>query len=213
MKSKIVPSIIAKNQKEFDKVFSKVSKVSKTLHLDVMDSEFVKNHSLDFDLELPREFKYEVHLMVEEPFKFIEDNLSKIKIVFVHIESANSKNIIKIINYVHKHKKKIGLVLNPETSLEKVKHYLGKIDRVLLMTVQPGKYGAKFEPKVLKKISELRKILDKKNLKIDIQVDGSVNDKTILGLKTAGANIFVVGSYLEKSRDIKKSYSELISKL
>lgn len=102
-------------------------------------------------------------------------------------------------------RKRIGFVLNPETKVEKIKSFLNKINQVLIMTVNPGFYGSPFLPETLNKVKELRKL--KPNL--NIEVDGSINQDTIKQAYEAGANLFVCGSYLQKSKDIKKAIESL----
>ena len=202
---KIIPSIIAKSQKEFDKRFSKIKNISKVFHLDIMDGKFVKNKSLNFNLTLPRK-KYQVHLMVNNPEKYIKIIHSKADTIIFHVEST--KNPEKIIKLIRKKKKKVWIVLNPKISVKKIEDYLGLIDGVLVMTVTPGKYGARFLPKNLNKIKEIRKL----NKKINIGVDGGINDKTIKSISKAGANFFIVGSYIQKSENPQKALKKLNNK-
>jgi ribulose-phosphate 3-epimerase len=189
----IIPSIIAKSQKELDERLKKV-KSFKTIHLDVMDGKFVKNRSLQFNFKLPKNKKFEAHLMIENPKKWIEKNKHKVNNIIVHYESKN--NISEILT------KKIGISINPRTKVEKIKPYLNIINKVLIMTVTPGKYGSKFLNSSIKKIKEIKKI----NPKIKIEVDGGINPKTI---KKIDADSYIVGSYLQNSGDIKKAIKEL----
>lgn len=209
MKSQILPSIIAKSQKEFDGRFEKVKNLGNTIHLDVMDGKFVKNKSLLFDLTLPRK-KYQIHLMVQNPGKYIKIIHRKAETIIFHLESCkNKEEVEKIIKLINGKGKKVWIALNPKTSVRKLENYIKLINGVLFMEVAPGKYGAKFLPKTLEKIRELRKM----NKKINIGVDGGINDKTIGKAKKAGANIFTVGSYLQKAKNPKKAMRELKTKL
>ena len=202
MKTQIFPSIIATTQKEFDKRYAKVAKLSKTLHLDVMDKKFVSASSLDFELELPKH-NYKVHLMTKDPESWIEENYTFTKTIVFHLESVkNPKSTIKLIK---SKKRKVGIAIKPRTPISKLKPYIKDLDQVTIMSVQPGYYGAKFQTAVLKKIESLRKTYPKLN----IEIDGSVSNKTIAQLKAAGANQFVVGSYLQKSKNSKKAFKEL----
>ena len=203
MVNKIIPSLIAKNQKEFDKRYKKVSKLSKTFHLDVMDGKFVKTHSLDFDLELPR-ISYDTHLMIKNPEEWIEDNYQFTKTIIFHLTAV--KDPKKIIKLIKSKKKKVGISINPEVSISKLKPYLKDINKVLVMTVHPGKYGARFLPKDIKKIQEIKKI----NKKVKIGVDGGINNKTIKKASDAGADFFIVGSYLQKAKSPKEALKKLL---
>src|SRR3989344_5593738 len=166
MNYKIIPSVIAKSQKELDERFSKISSLSKTIHLDLLDGKFVKTHSLDFDFNTESPKNYEAHLMIKNPEPWIRDNAKNTKTIFFHFESTKSPE--KIIKLIKSKKRKVGIAINPKTPSKKIFPFLKQVDVILVMTVNPGHYGAKFLPSMLNKISEIRKA-DKK---INIQVDG-----------------------------------------
>ena len=195
---KIIPSLIAKTQKELDKRFEKVKSISNLFQIDVMDRKFVKNNSFQFNFKLPKNKKYEAHLMVKNPLNWIKKNSKKVNTIIIHYESEDK--ILNTINLIKKKNKKVGLAINPKTKLSSILEYLPLVDLVLIMTVDPGKYGSKFLPNTLKKVKELRKL----HPILAIEVDGGINSKTIKQAKKAGANLFVVGSYLQKSNDVKK---------
>ena len=189
----IIPSIIAKNQKEFNKRFEKVKSFS-TFHLDIMDGKFVKNKSLTFNFKLPKNKKFEAHLMVKNPKTWIKKHGKKVNSIIVHYESNNIENLLN---------KKVSLAINPKTSIDEIKPLLKKTNKILVMTVTPGKYGSKFLTSTLKKIKELKK------LKKTIEVDGSINPKTIKKVKKAGATKFVIGSYLQRTKNLKEAVKKL----
>ncbi|MBI2107469.1 ribulose-phosphate 3-epimerase [Candidatus Woesearchaeota archaeon] len=203
MKIQIIPSIIAKSQKELNKRIKRISRHAKLLQLDIMDGKFVKNNSINFDFRLFKKYKYEAHLMVNNPEEWIKKNSKKVNTIIFHIESTKKPN--ELINLIKMKNKKVGIALNPNTKIKKIKLYLDDINKVLVMTANPGKYGSKFLPSALKKVSLLRKI--KPNL--DIEVDGGINPKTIERAFKAGANNFISGSYLQKSRNQKKAVNKL----
>ena len=206
MKKQIIPSLIAKNQKELDKRFGKVKFHSKSFHLDIMDGKFVENKSLMFNFKLSKGKKYEAHLMVKNPEEWIKKNLKKTDLIIFHIESCeNESEAKKIINRIKSKKKKIGIAINPKTSVKKIIPFLNSIDMVLILTVKPGNYGARFLPNTLKKVKEIRKLKPK----LDIEVDGGISEKTISLAGKSGANSFVSGSYLQKSLDVKKAIERL----
>ena len=203
----IIPSLIAKTQKELEKRFDRIKNYSKVFHLDIMDGKFVKNKSLFFDFTLPKKrFKYEAHLMVKNPELWVKKHWKKSNLIIFHIESlkngAEVKNLIKLIK---SKRKKVGICINPKTKIKKIINYLNLIDRVLVMTVTPGKYGGKFLPDTLKKVKYIKKLKPK----LDIEIDGSVNLKTINRASNSGANSFVVGSILQKSKNPKKAIDDL----
>ncbi len=204
MKNRIIPAIIATSQEEMEKRINKVKDHLSILQLDIMDGNFVPPHSLDFDFKLPEtNCKYEAHLMVSNPKEWIKKNHKIADIILIHIESTKEPE--KVVELVKNKGKKIGFVLNPETPIEKIKPYLNQIDQVLIMAVDPGYYGSPFLPETLEKVKELRKL--KPNL--DIEVDGGINPNTIEQAQKAGANLFVCGSYLQKSQDVKKAIEAL----
>ena len=206
---KIIPSIISNSQKELNQLVKKILKFSDIFHLDVMDGKFVKNKSLSFPFRLPRNKRYQAHLMIDNPEKWIRKNTRKIDTTIFHIESLNSHDETEeIISLIKSKKSKVGIAVNPKTPIEKIFPYIEEISLVMIMAVNPGKYGAEFLPDTLKKISRLKKFS-----KIKIQADGSMNDKTISKTSKAGADLFAVGSYIQKSEDIGKTIKDLKSKL
>ena len=196
----IVPSIIAQDQKTFDKIYSKL-KIARTIHLDVMDGDYVGAKSMWFPFQLPRH-DYEAHLMTTKPEMFIGKHHSEIKTFIVHVETVS--NLDALIDFVHSMRCRIFLALKPSVPVARIRRYLRKIDGVLVMTVEPGRYGAQFVRSMVGKIRQLRN-----NRNLIIEVDGSVNDKTIRLLKESGANRFSVGSYIQKSKDVKSAIESL----
>lgn len=208
MKKIILPSIIANSQKELDERINNVKNSSGTFHLDVMDGKFVKNKSLMFDFKVLKGKKYQAHLMVNNPLSWINKNWKKVDVIIFHPEPfKDNKKILEIVDLIKSKRRKVGLAINPKTSIEKIRPYLGYIDLVLIMTVNPGKYGGKFLPQTLKKIKQFRMI----NPRLNIGVDGGINDKTIKKVSNSGANIFVSGSYIQKKDNPKKTIKLLMN--
>lgn len=202
MKYKIIPTVIAKSQKEADSIINKLSKHFTHYQIDIMDGRFVKNKSNWFKLKLNKKYTYEAHLMVNNPDEYIKNNYKNFDILIANFEKV--KDPLKLIKFIKSNKKKIGFALNPETSLMFIMPYLKYLDRILLLTAQPGKYGAEFITFLLEKINMLRM-----DYKKDIEVDGHMNPETIKLCKKAGANLFAVGSYLNRSKDLEKAVTEL----
>jgi ribulose-phosphate 3-epimerase len=200
----IIPAIIGKTQKELDELLNKVEDYSKLVQLDIMDEKFVPSSSLDFDFDVSgTNLSFEAHLMIIDPMEWIKKNWWKVDTIIVHFETTDIPD--DIISFVKNKGKKIGFAINPQTAIDNVKAYLDDIDQLLIMTVNPGFYGSKFLPDTISKISEARKI--KPNL--DIEVDGGVAPDTIKLINDAGANMFVSGSYILKSNDVKGSIDTL----
>ncbi|MEK6863253.1 MAG: hypothetical protein AABW53_01000 [Nanoarchaeota archaeon] len=191
----IFPSIMAKDQLELDAIFDNLRGTVKYLHLDVADGKFVPNRSLWFPFKLSPKFRYIAHLMVKEPGSWIRKHGKKVEFCIVQAETVSIADHIKNMGG-----RKIAFALNPETSVNKIKPYLGKIDYVLILTVHPGFYGGKYLRYPLKKIKEVQKI----NPKIKIIVDGGMNPATAKEAVKAGADFIVSGSFITKAEQPKE---------
>ena len=200
----VIPAIIANNQKELNDRINKVKDYVDIIQLDFMDGVFVPNKSIDFDFNLPDvKCKFEAHLMVKHPLKWFLKHYSKIDMILAHYETLINPQ--KVIDNARNEGKKIGFVLNPETPVDKIYDFLDQLDQVLIMSVNPGFYGSPFLPEVVDKISKLRE----KAPFLNIEVDGGITNKTIKIVDEAGANMFVSGSYIVKSNNVKKSVQNL----
>ncbi len=198
----IIPSIIAKNQKELNDLLKRYNSYFNYFQLDIMDGKFVKNKSFDFDFKLPKNKSFEAHLMVNAPEVWAEKNYKKVQTIILNFEKV--KEPLKIIRFLKSKKKKVGFALNLETSLMYIMPYLKQVDKVLLLSVHPGQYGAKFLPQVIEKIEMLRM-----DFKGEIEVDGHMNPETIKKCKKAGASSFVVGSFLKESENLEEAIKDL----
>jgi ribulose-phosphate 3-epimerase len=207
MKKEIVPSIIAKTQKELDRRVEKIKNYCATYQIDVMDGKFVKNSSFQFDFKLPKtRHKVEAQLMVQDPVEWIEKNFSKVDVIIIHVESFKTpKELDEVLKLIRSKRKKIGLVIKPRTQLRKINRFISKVDMISIMTVHPGKYGARFLPSTLEKVKMLRV----KYPRLSLEVDGGITPRTIGLARKVGANQFICGSYLQKSKDIKTAFDIL----
>ena len=186
------------------------------IHVDVMDGHFVPNLTIGPPvikaLRKHCSLKFDVHLMISPVHEYIEAYADAgADIITIHPEATI--NLSESISKIKELKKKVGLSLNPETKVEKIKEYIDKIDLVLIMSVNPGFGGQKFMPEVLDKIKELKKIQKDKNLNFDIEIDGGINfDNSKIAIE-AGANILVSGTTVFKSNNgnIKKNIELLKS--
>ena len=195
MKGKtIIPAMIAETQGQLDDRIRIVKDHAEIIQLDFMDGLFVPNKSISFDFNLPeKDIFYEAHLMLDDPLAWIKAHASKVGLVLAPIET--SVNLGEIIDEIRSKGAKTGFVLNPETPISRITEFISQLDQVLIMTVNPGAYGAPFLPETLSKVSELRALAPL----LDIEVDGGITDKTIGPACEAGANLFVSGSYIVKS--------------
>ena len=203
----IVPAIIAKSQEELDGAIAKIKGFAGRVQLDVMDGKFVRNTSFLFDFKLPPlKAMLEAHLMVDHPLVWVEKHASKVDLILFHKESKDPA--AEVIRAVKVRKRKVGIVINPDTPVKDIAGVLELVDQVLVMTVHPGFYGSPFVPDALEKVTRLRKLMPQ----LAIEVDGGITDKTIVKAAEAGANLFVSGSFILRSDNPKKAFA-LLSKL
>ena len=179
------------------------------IHIDIMDGKFVDNKTWTIS-EITKITKnstlpLDVHLMVNNPSKYIEDYamLNTNDIIF-HYEAV--KDVNSMIDEIKNYGLKVGIAINPDTDVEKIFPYLDKIDLVLVMSVYPGKSGQSFIEKSLDKIRKLKQEIQEKNLKTLISVDGGINDETGLLCKEAGVDELASASYIHKDiiNNVKK---------
>lgn len=207
-KIKISPSILAADFAHLSAEIQAIEDVSDHLHLDIMDGHFVPNLTMGPAMvRCIRPFTslvFEAHLMVTNPQDFIEPFVEAgADLLITHVEVDQVQVCIDIIK---RREKKIGLALNPETSVERVLPYLNQLDQVLVMTVSPGFGGQVFRQEPVNKIKFLRAYIDQNNLKTEIAVDGGINEKTAPIVRRAGADVLVAGSSIfSKSRDQYKT--------
>ena len=184
------------------------------IHLDIMDGHFVPNLTIGppviKSLKKKSSILFDVHLMISPVHKYIEAfSDAGADIITIHPEATD--DLKSSIAKIKELKKKVGVSLNPETKVNIITEFLGEIDLVLIMSVNPGFGGQKFMPEVLNKIKELKKIQTEKNINFDIEIDGGINFDNCQAAIEAGANILVSGTTVFKSNngDIKKNINLL----
>ena len=181
------------------------------IHLDIMDGLFVPNLSYtDNEIELimkKSNKKIDVHLMVNDidtyVNKYLKDNVESITFHYEAIKDLN------IIDKIKKHGIKCGISIKPETNIESIYHLLPLIDKVLIMSVEPGKGGQEFIPNSLEKINKLRKKIDTLNLDVLISVDGGININSAAPCIKNGVDILVIGSALTNSYNKKEFVNKI----
>ena len=211
--TKISPSVLAA---DFTKLGEEIESVKNAdyLHFDVMDGVFVPNISIGLPVvESARritDMTFDVHLMITSPARYTERFAqSGADIVVFHVEAENHENIVAAIDELHKINKKAGLSVKPGTPAEALMQYIGALDIVLVMTVEPGFGGQKFIPGTLPKITELRRAIDSLGTNCEIEVDGGINPTTAKLCIQAGADVLVAGNDIFNAPDRAARIAEL----
>ena len=202
---KISPSILSA---DFSKLGEEIQNLEKAkadlIHIDVMDGHFVPNITIGPEviskLRKYTTLPFDVHLMIAPVDHFIKNFADAgADIITVHPEAT--KDLESSIKKIKLYNKKVGVSLNPETSVEKVLPVLNLIDLVLVMSVNPGFGGQKFINKTLDKVKILRKAIDSKKLKTQIEIDGGINFQNSKLAIEAGVDILVSGTTIFKEND------------
>ena len=169
------------------------------LHLDIMDGVFVPNISFGFPV-----LKYvakrsktplDAHLMIVEPQKFVNE-VKNLGCEYMTVHQEACVHLDRVVNSIKEAGMKAGVALNPATSVDTLRHCIGSIDMVLVMSVNPGFGGQKFIPYTIEKVRMLREMIDKAGAGTIIEVDGGVNLETGAALAQAGADMLVAGSFV-----------------
>lgn len=202
---KIAPSILAA---DFSKLAEEVKCVDSLgadyIHIDVMDGHFVPNITLGPGivkcLRPHTNLPFDVHLMIENPDQYIKDfKDAGADIITVHVEAC--RHLHRTLQLIKQYDMQCGVVLNPHTPLEMIKHVLHEVDWILIMSVNPGFGGQAFIPDSLSKISTLNQWRKEQNLSYIIEVDGGVNEETARLCEAAGADVVVAGSAVFSAAD------------
>jgi len=208
---KISPSILSA---DFSKLGSEIQDLEKAnadlIHIDVMDGHFVPNITIGPDvinkLRKYTKLPFDVHLMISPVHKFIK-NFAEAGADIITIHPEATDDLVGSIKKIKSYNKKAGVSLNPETPVDKVLPILNLIDLILVMSVNPGFGGQLFIKDTLNKVKILRKEIDSKKLKTEIEIDGGINFESAIMAKKAGVDILVSGTtiFKENGGDLKKN--------
>ena len=211
----IIPAILTDSPVQFKDLILKIEPYVSRVHIDVADGVFVPNKTITGFEEVKgmastgspqvgSGLKFDVHLMVQRPQDVIKEwFFTHADRFLIHAEST--VDLGGIIDDIHNNDRKVGLVLNPETEVDKIKEFIDRIDYIQFMTVHPGFQGGKFEEVVVDKIANFHK----NYFNIPIIVDGGITPETALQLAAVGVSMLVAGSYIIKSGN----FAEAINKL
>ena len=214
----ICPSILSA---DFSRLGEEIESVMRAgahrIHIDVMDNHYVPNLSFgplvcqslrDAGIKAP----FDIHLMVE-PVDDLIKSFIEVGVSCITFHPEASKHIHRSLSLIKSAGIEAGLVLNPATPICLLDPVWEDLDRILVMSVNPGFGGQKFIPSALDKIKALRKLIDQKDKSIRLEIDGGVNLNNIKNISEAGADTFVMGNAIYKSQDQLGSYENIFKNI
>jgi len=213
MKPLLTPSILAANFANLEADIKAAEKGGADyFHLDIMDGHFVPN--ISFGPWIAKQMKaitdvpLDAHLMITNPREYIPKFIEAgVELIYPHVEA--SYDVYRTVQMITDHGARAGITLNPATPVSSVEGVLDLIDSVLLMSVCPGFGGQSFIPSTMKKITDLRTLLDEQKPTVRIAVDGGVTLDNIGDLRKAGADFFIAGSAVFKAPDIEQRVRDM----
>ena len=217
MKYIISPSILTVKKENIVATIKEIENCgARWIHFDVMDGQFVPATTFDIDeirnLLAQTKVTKDVHLMIKNPRYMVKAYIDAgANYVTFHYEACKDNiEVSAVIDMIHQYGAKAGMSIKPGTDVSVIIPFLSKLDLILIMSVEPGKGGQKFIGKTLKKINLLYKYKNDNKLKnLLIEVDGGINDKTLVKCVKNGANVLVIGSYLFNHQDFADRFKKI----
>jgi ribulose-phosphate 3-epimerase len=210
---KIAPSILSADFSNLGEEIQNIEKAGADyIHIDVMDGSFVPNITIGNEvvkaLRTKTQLPFDVHLMINNPDNHVKAFAEAgADIITIHAEA--SIHLDRSLSLIKSFDKKVGVSLVPSTHEDALDYILEKLDLILVMTVNPGFGGQKFLSSQLKKIENIRKKIEKSGKKIELEVDGGINDQTARIAIEAGADVLVSGSYIFGNKNYQQAIQNL----
>ena len=214
MSIRIAPSILSANFAALGEDIRKVEEAgAHVLHVDVMDGHFVPNITIGppvvQSIRKITKLPLDVHLMISDPDKFIPAFVDAgAAILTVHTEAT--VHLDRTLNFIRSQNVLAGVSINPATPVSAIEHALALADVLLVMTVNPGFGGQKFIPYTVEKVRRARQIINERNFRCVIEVDGGIDMSTVPTVVQAGAEVLVAGSAIFHAPDPARKVKELL---
>jgi len=210
---KIAPSILSANFARLEDEINQVVQAGADLiHVDVMDGHFVPNLTIGpVVIEAIRDIcslPLDVHLMIEQPERYLKDFADAgSNILTVHVETC--PHLHRTLQSIKELGVKAGVTLNPATPLNTIENIIEDVDLLLIMSVNPGFGGQSFIQNCLKKLMAARKLIDERNPRVELEVDGGIKIENIQKISATGVDIFVAGSAIFESQNYKETIEQM----